>query len=66
MIEETVRARKDHKCDMCEKPIKKGTIHVFGKTRGPRFENEYPYDKQVGIEYVSWRFHLEHLSEDQS
>ena len=59
MGEKIMTARKDYKCGICGKQIKKGDKYIYGATRIPVYE--YPNDfeiEQIGIEYVKWRHHL--------
>jgi hypothetical protein len=51
---EIQKTRKVHKCDYCETEIPIGSPAYFKKFVAPRYEEIDGYDKQVGIQYVSF------------
>lgn len=58
-MDKIVTARKEHQCVYCERTIRKGKKHQFGKTRAPRYaKDDLACDFQIGIEYAEWRLCL--------
>ncbi len=55
MAEKTVKARKKHKCDVCNKPIIKGDFYRYGKDRIPVYSGDPFLENQTGIQYISWK-----------
>ena len=56
-MEKQVKCRKDHKCCVCDKIIKRGEMAHFFSSVNPRFESCHIHAKQVGIEYVKYWSH---------
>ena len=56
-----VKARKDHLCDYCCDFIKKGSKYELFKEKQPRYKyyDEIEDYKQVGINYVTARCHID-------
>jgi len=44
------RARKTHRCELCERPIRKGRLHVY--------ERITPWDHWENDHYFTYRAHL--------
>lgn len=66
MKQKVIKTRKSHVCDFCDKEIPKGSEAVFISDRRPRFEYDFTTygdedldGKQVGVEFLRTRFHLE-------
>ena len=55
-IEKKRRAVKDYKCDCCKGVINKNDYYIFGSTRSARYNDN---DTQIGVQFVSWRLHLD-------
>ena len=58
MIGKIVTARKEHSCAQCCYPIYKGEPHWLFSGRYPVYARDDCY--QVGIEYLTERFHTFH------
>lgn len=57
MVDKTIKTRKDHKCSICGKIIKKGETAEYYETRYPKYD--YIEDVQVGIRYIKLYDHIE-------
>lgn len=53
-MEKTVKARKDHKCDICDGAIKKGELYDYQEMKVPNYDSD---DMQIGIHFHKWRTH---------
>ena len=51
-MKKIVKARKQHECCSCDKPILIGQQYELVKCKCPRFDDD---DKQVGIEFMSFK-----------
>lgn len=55
----TIKARKEHECEGCCKPIHKGEMYDYFRSRAPKYDSE---DRQIGIEYIEIRTHPAELN----
>ena len=60
MVDKIIKTRKDHRCSICGKIIKKGETAEYYETRYPK----YCYvsdvqDVQIGIKYIKHWQHVE-------
>lgn len=54
-MEKIIKARKNHVCHQCDKPIFKGENYLFISTRYGTYESS---GEQDGIEYLNVKAHL--------
>jgi hypothetical protein len=57
MVSKTIKIRKDHKCSICGKVIKRGEMVEYYETRYPNYC--YITDVQTGIKYIKLWDHIE-------
>ena len=57
MVNKTIKTRKDHKCSICGKIIKKGETAEYYEARYPKYN--YITDVQIGIKYIKLWDHIE-------
>lgn len=57
--EQLVTCRKEHSCDACGTPIKAGEKARLQYTRQPEYNDSKDGDKQTGIYYGRWYFHID-------
>ena len=57
MVNKIIKTRKDHKCSICGKIIKKGETAEYYETRYPKYN--YIADVQTGIKYIKLWDHIE-------
>jgi len=54
-MSEIVKARKSHKCNICNGIIRKGQFYHLEKSRSARYNED---DIQIGIEYCTLKTHI--------
>ena len=50
-----LKARKEHKCDVCEDVIKPAEYYISEEGRHNVYSKESHYEEQIGIEYYRHR-----------
>lgn len=57
MVNKVIKTRKNHKCSICGKIIKKGETAAYYETRYAKYD--YIADEQIGIKYIKLWDHVE-------